>query len=142
MTGTGGSAGSAGSARRTGSGGSAGGGQTIVLPCDGVEPTVNDTHAQATPLAIGHNGTLIEAAADHDFYQVLHVLVDAAGGTSIAITEVGAFRADATSYSSSDFAELKSSTGARTHSRCSSTYPDHPRGEMIVSKTNLKRRRT
>ena len=96
----------------TGSGGSAGGGQTIVLPCNGVEPTVNDTHAQATPLAI--NDTVqgcVEAAADHDFYQVT-VPADAAGGIlKIAITEVGAFRADATLYSSSDFAELKSSTG-------------------------------
>ncbi len=105
-------AGSAGSAGTTGSGGSAGGGQTIVLPCDGVEPTVNDTHAQATPLAI--NDTVqgcVEAAADHDFYQVT-VPADAAGGTlKIAITEVGAFRGDATLYSSSDFAELKSSTG-------------------------------
>ena len=83
-----------------------------MLPCDGVEPTVNDTHAQATPLAI--NDTVqgcVEAAADHDFYQVT-VPADAAGGIlKIAITEVGAFRADATLYSSSDFAELKSSTG-------------------------------
>ena len=83
-----------------------------MLPCDGVEPTVNDTHAQATPLAI--NDTVqgcVEAAADHDFYQVT-VPADAAGGIlKIAITEVGAFRGDATLYSSSDFAELKSSTG-------------------------------
>ena len=83
-----------------------------MLPCNGVEPTVNDTHAQATPLAI--NDTVqgcVEAAADHDFYQ-LTVPADAAGGIlKIAITEVGAFRADATLYSSSDFAELKSSTG-------------------------------
>jgi hypothetical protein len=108
-SGTSGAGGSAGSAGTTGSGG---GGQTIVLPCNGVEPTVNDTHAQATPLAI--NDTVqgcVEAAADHDFYQ-LTVPADAAGGIlKIAITEVGAFRADATLYSSSDFAELKSSTG-------------------------------
>jgi len=111
-TGTGGSAGSAGSAGSTGSGGSAGGGQTIVLPCNGVEPTVNDTHAQATPLAIGDTVQgCVEAAADHDFYQVT-VPSDAAGGIlKVAITEVGAFRADATLYSSSDFAELKNSTG-------------------------------
>jgi len=111
-TGTGGSAGSAGNAGSTGSGGSAGGGQTIVLPCDGVEPTANDTHAQATALAIGNTvQACVEAAADHDFYQVT-VPADAAGGTlKIAITEVGAFRADAALYSSSDFAELESSTG-------------------------------
>lgn len=110
--GTTGSAGSAGSAGSTGSGGSAGGGQTIVLPCDGVEPTVNDTHAQATPLAIGDTVQgCIEAAADHDFYRVT-VPADAAGGIlKIAVTEVGAFRADATLYSSSDFAELEASTG-------------------------------
>ena len=110
--GRGGTTGTGGSAGTTGSGGSAGGGQTIVLPCDGVEPTVNDTHAQATPLAI--NDTVqgcVEAAADHDFYQVT-VPADAAGGIlKIAITEVGAFRGDATLYSSSDFAELKTSTG-------------------------------
>jgi hypothetical protein len=106
--GRGGTTGTGGSAGTTGSGGS---GQTIVLPCDGVEPTVNDTHAQATPLAIGDTVQgCIEAAADHDFYQVT-VPADAAGGVlKIAITEVGAFRGDATLYSSSDFAELKSST--------------------------------
>jgi len=84
----------------------------IVLPCNGVEPTANDTHAQATPLAIGDTVQgCIEAAADHDFYRVT-VPADAAGGIlKIAVTEVGAFRADATLYSSSDFAELKNSTG-------------------------------
>jgi len=119
--GTTGSAGSAGSAGTTGrggttgtagsAGGTGGGGQTIVLPCDGVEPTANDTHAQATPLVIGDTVQgCVEAAADHDFYQ-LTVPADAAGGIlKIAITEVGAFRGDATLYSSSDFAELKSST--------------------------------
>ena len=119
--GTTGSAGSAGSAGTTGrggttgtagsAGGTGGGGQTIVLPCDGVEPTANDTHAQATPLVIGDTVQgCVEAAADHDFYQ-LTVPADAAGGIlKIAIIEVGAFRGDATLYSSSDFAELKSST--------------------------------
>jgi hypothetical protein len=104
-SGTSGAGGGAGSAGTTGSGGS---GQTIVLPCNGVEPTVNDTHAQATPLAIGDTvQACVEVAADHDFYQ-LTVPADAAGGIlQIAITDVGAFRGEATLYSSSDFAELE-----------------------------------
>src|SRR4029078_6318858 len=76
------------------------------------DPTANDTHAEATPLAIGDTVQgCVEAAADHDFYQVT-VPADAAGGIlKIAVTEVGAVAADAPLYSSSDFAELKNSTG-------------------------------